>query len=86
MNQNRPTDLQISQDLEKLAEVIHESIERAENTLQQIKKVNEVNTLIARIDRSCQELLKSQETVKITQDRTSHYLQEAKAVESWRYR
>ena len=52
MNQNRPTDLQLAQDLEKLAEVIHESIERAENTLQQVKKVNEVNTLIARIDRS----------------------------------
>jgi chromosome segregation ATPase len=81
MNPNRPTDLQIAQDLEKLAGVIHESIERAENTLQQIKKVNEVNTLIARIDGSCEELLKAQETVKRTQDRTSNHLQEVKAVE-----
>lgn len=85
MNQNRPTDLQLAQDLEKLTEVIHESIERAENTLQQVKKVNEVNTLIARIDRSCEELLKAQETVKRTQDRTSNHLQEAKAVEQTLY-
>lgn len=85
MNPNRPTDLQIAQDLEKLAEVIHESIERAENTLQQVKKVNEVNTLIARIDRSSEELLKAQETVKRTQDRTSNHLQEAKAVEQTLY-
>jgi hypothetical protein len=81
MNQNRPTDLQLAQDLNKLAEIIHESLERAENTLLQVKKINEVNTLIAKIDRSCEELLKAQETVKKTQDTTSNHLQEAKAVE-----
>ncbi len=81
MNQNRPTDLQLAQDLDKLTEVIHESIERAEKTLLQVRKINEVNTLIAKIDRSCEELLKAQETVKKTQDTTSNHLQEAKAVE-----
>lgn len=81
MNQNPIPDLQIAQDLENLTQVINESIKRAERTLQQAKKVDEVNILIAKIDRSCQELVKAQQTVKKTQDITSNQLQEAKEVE-----
>jgi DNA repair exonuclease SbcCD ATPase subunit len=81
MNQNSIPDLQIAQDLENLTQVINESIERAEKTLQQAKKVDEVNILIAKIDRSCQELVKAQQILKITENITSNQLQEAKEVE-----
>ncbi|BAY27451.1 hypothetical protein NIES2100_72750 [Calothrix sp. NIES-2100] len=82
MNEEYPTDLQVSQDLKALSIVINNSIAKAENILNKAKEIDKIRELIQEIHLSRKELLNANNDLKQVEEYASNHLVEARNLQA----